>query len=168
MSISDTPYTIDTYSTFTMDGDEASIEDGKTYDDYEWEYDKKGYVQALAENWQKLMRENILNEVILNVTVTGPASSPREYNFKTDNAPIDIEYNAEKLSAYIEANRAKYDEEKRKSYDGYMWLGEEIDNMILWYLETVSAKVYTTDSYFMDQCDEVSEYEFIGSTLITK
>ena len=48
-----TPYTIDTYSTFTMDNEEdyviesLSEESGRelTYDDIDWTYDHKGFVQ---------------------------------------------------------------------------------------------------------------------------
>lgn len=162
LSIVDTPYTIDTYSTFTMDDDENMIEDGKTYDDYEWEYNSKEYVQALAENWQVLMRENILDPIIKNITVTGSAYSPREYNFTTDNAPVSIEYDQEALHAYINKNKERYNKEKRHSYDGYIWLGDDEDAMIIWYMETVSTCQFSTDDYFMDQRDKVSAYEYIS------
>jgi len=168
MTIIDTPYTIDTYNTFTLDNEEALMDEGKTYDDYEWEYDHKGYVQALADNWEVLMRENILDDIIKNITVTGKAHSPREYNFTTDNAPIAIEYDQEALHAYIEAHKEQYEAEKRHSYDGYMWLGEEEDNMLMWYMETVSTKLYRTVDYYMDQRDDVIEYEYMSNTLIAQ
>lgn len=168
MTIIDTPYTIDTYNTFTFDNEEVFMEDGKTYDDYEWEYDHKGYLQALADNWEKLMRENILDDIIKNITVTGEAYSPREYNFTTDNAPITIEYDPEALHAYIEAHKEQYEAEKRRDYDGYMFLGDEEDNMLMWYMETVSTKMYSPEDYYMDQRDNVSEYEYISNTLIAQ
>lgn len=166
LTIDDTPYTIDTYSLFTMDNEEAIMDDGKTYDDYEWEYDNKGYVQALADNWLKLMRGNIIDPVILAIESDGPAYSPREYNFKTDNAPISITIDRDALNAYIETNKEKYEKEKRHSYDGYIWLGEEIDNMLMFYLENESIKLYSTEDYYMDQREQVSEYEYMSNTLI--
>ena len=165
LSTLDTPYTLDTYNTFSLDCEEALIDDGKTYDDYEWEYDIENYLQALADNWGKLMRANILDNVLKNITVTGKAYSPREYNFTTDNAPIAIEYDQEALHAYIEAHKEQYEAEKRRSHDGYMWLGEEEDNMIMWYLSTVSASLYSIGSYILDQYDDVSECEYVSGML---
>lgn len=160
----DTPYTLDTYSTFNLDCEEQLMDEGKTYDDYEWEYDTKNYLAALAENWQKLMRENILDSVILSITVAGAPSSPNYYNFTTDSAPIEIEYDLEALAAYIAAHRAYYDDNKRHSYDGYMWLGEDIDAQIIYYLENESTKLYPVDTYIMDQYEDIPQYEYVTMT----
>lgn len=171
LDTSDTPYTLDTYSTFTMDNaDEYMLETEREanpdaiYDDYDWTYDHAGYLQALADNWQTLMRENILDGVILAINITGTPISPREYNFSTDRAPIEIEYNEKLLQAVIDANRAKYEKEKRRSCDGYMWLGDERDNEIMWYMEHASTALYSPADYQMDQHEQVDEFDYVTYT----
>lgn len=166
LSTLDTPYTLDTYATFPIDCEDQIIDDGKTYEDYEWEYDIENYLQALADNWEKLMRANILDNVLKNITVTGKATSPRFYNYTTDSAPITIEYDEKALHAYIDAHRAEYEAKKRRSYDGYMWLGEEEDAMLIWYMETVSTKLYSTEAYMIDQYEDVPQYEYVSGSLI--
>lgn len=162
----DTPYTLDTYATFTLDCEESLMDEGKTYEDYEWEYDTKEYLAALAANWEKLMTANILDKVILSVTVTGAPTSPREYNFTTDSAPISITYNPAALQEYIAANQAHYKENKRHSVDGYMWLGDETDAQLIYYMENESTRIYSTDNYVMDQYENVPEYEYVYGKLI--
>lgn len=157
----DTPYTLDTYTTFSLDCEEQLVDEGKTYNDYEWEYDTEGYLASLAQNWQKLMRKNIIDDVIISVTVTGAPSSPKYYNHTTDSAPIEVEYNPEALSSYIAAHATHYEKEKRHSYDGYIWLGGEIDAQIIYYLENESTKLYSVDDYYMDQLDDTNQYEYV-------
>ena len=144
------------------------MDDGKVYDDYEWEYDYVGYLQALANNWQVLMSDNILDSVIENITITGAPISPREYNFWTDRAPIEIEYNETALQSYIEANREQYEKEKRRDHPGYWWLGDERDAEMIWYMEHASTVLYPTNTYVTDQYDKVNDYEYVSNTLIVK
>lgn len=165
LTISDTPYSIDTYSLFAFDCEDLLIDDDKTYDDYEWKYDTKNYIQSLADNWLALMNDNIIDTVILSITSDGPAFSPREYNFRTDNAPITIEYNATALHQYIDTNHSSFLKEKRYSSDGYVWLGTDEDAMILFYLETASTKLYPTESYILDQYENVSQYDYVEHTI---
>lgn len=175
MSITDTPYTIDTYSTFDLDSaDEFIMENIKedhpeltdiSYDDIDWTYDNKGYVQALADNWLKLMKEHIKDAIILDITSDGPAYSPREYNFTTDSAPVSFTIDQEALEAYIALHKEAYEREKHRSYDGYMWLGDELDNMFLFYIEKESTQAYTIDHYLTDQYEQVDAYEFAEGVL---
>ena len=167
LDTSDTPYTLDTYATFTMDNtDEYMLENEREtnpnaeYDDFDWTCDHKGYLQSLADNWLVLMRENILDSVILAIEITGAPISPREYNFSTDRAPIEITYNETALLEYIAKHREQYEKEKRHSYDGYIWLGDERDNEIMWYMQNASTVLYTPDAYVMDQYEYMNEREF--------
>lgn len=182
LSTSDTPYTLDTYATFTFDDAVEYITENMrelhpelpeiSYDDIEWNYDCEGYLAALAKNWESLMRDNMLDDVILKVTVTGKPHSPREYNFSTDDAPIEIEYNEKALCEYIAAHRDQYEREKRRSYDGYMWLGDERDNEIMWYLAhnaryhtSGTNGNYTPGNYVVDQLEKIAATDYIDYTL---
>lgn len=171
LTIIDTPYTIDTYSTFTTDHAEEYLLEAMreenpdiVYDDIDWNYDHEGHIQALAENCVALMNKNICDNVIKSITLNGKAYSPKEYNFTTDNAPISITYNEEALAVYIEEHREKYEKEKRQSYDGYMWLGDERDNELQWYMKTASTALYSIEDYYMDQNDndQVDAYTFLN------
>lgn len=161
-----TPYTIDTYSMFGLDCEDALIDDGKVYDDYDWTYLHKKYVQALADNWLLLMRENIIDDVVLDIAIVGEAYSPREYNFTTDNCQVSFDVDIDKLRAYVEAHRAQYDIEHIRDHDGFWWFGNEDDTMLHWYLQTVSATQYTPDTYVQDQYEGVPQYEYVECTPI--
>jgi len=64
-----TPWTLDTYQTFTFDRDEECIleTEGGGYDNYEWDYNTDGYLDELAKNRIELLKDNILDDVILDV-----------------------------------------------------------------------------------------------------
>lgn len=161
-----TPYTIDTYNVFTFDRvDNAFIEDDRTYDDYEWEYNHAGYVQALADNWEVLMQKNILDDVILGVTLDGKAYSPREYNYTTDNAQVVFTINYDALLAYIEKNKEAYDRDHIRDYDGFWWLGDEDDTMLHYYLHTKTLETYPESEYMQDQDRGVSAYEYVEAKI---
>lgn len=156
-----TPWTIDTYVTFdTERWEEMEIgayneEHGTKYgyDHFEWEYDHKGFVKQLAENWLYLVPKNIIDDVILGIEADGEPWSPREYNFSTDNMNVKFVVDVEKLAAYVDANRDHYDAEKIKSGDGFMWLGDEEQTMLEYYLAQKSVGEYTAEDYEDDQRD---------------
>lgn len=156
-----TPWTIDTYSTFTFDREEEYIiddlceSDGKqyTYDDFTWDYDHKGLVKQLHENWLGLIHANVLDEVILAIEPDGEPWSPKYYNHGTDNANIHFVVDYEKLLAYIDVNREHYEQNKIRSTDGFMWLGDEDETMLQHYLTYKSGADYTDESYECDQWD---------------
>lgn len=174
-SIMYSPYTIDTYNTFNFDYEienilynQEEVNEPSTYDDYNWEYDHAGYVQALAENWLVLMRENIIDDVVLAVDLDGKACSPREYNFTTDDCNVTYTVDVDKLNAYIKANQSDFDQNKIKSDDGFVWLGDETQQKLHYYLLHESIKGYSDEYYMSDVFERVPAYDYISYTLIEK
>ena len=164
-----TPYTLDTYQTFTFENDEEClIDEGKTYDDYEWDYDCKGYLNDLAENLIVLLRDNILDDVITGINSDLKVSSPKQYNFDTDKIFIDFKVDQLKLDKYINDNIDEYNKNKLKSCDGFMWFGDDKETKLNYYLRKVSAEKYSQESYFYDQIDCVQGCEYITNKLIKK
>jgi len=178
-----TPYTLDSYQTFTFENAEDSIiydlshynhERGEylktpldiTYDDIAWKYNTNGYLKALADNLINLLNNNILDEVILSITPDGEPISPREYNLTTDKIFLDINVDVEKLKKYIKDNQADYDKNKLKDCDGFWWFGYEIQTMLNYYLMNKSAGEYSADDYYMDQVETVDAMEFITYKII--
>jgi len=45
-----------------------------------------------------------------------------------------------------------------------MWLGDEEDSHMIYYLENESTRLYPVDTYFMDQYEAVPEYEYVSMT----
>jgi hypothetical protein len=175
-----TPWTIDTYSTFDLEGHEDqeiynyNEENGTsyTYDDFNWSYDHKGLVKQLANNWLDLTKFNILDDVILAITPDGEPWSPREYNFTTDDQNINFLVDYNKLVAYIEANREHYNQNKISDSSGFWWLGDKDQTMLHYYLATKSANDYTENDYISDQYDLLQGngqlYELVSFELIEK
>jgi hypothetical protein len=180
MNIMFTPWTIDTYSTFTFDDhDEREIENYNqengtelTYDDFEWEYDHKGYVKQLADNWLDFMRDNIIDDVILAIEPDGEPWSPKFYNFSTENQNIKFTVDYAKLTEYIEANREHYQKNKIGSCDGFMWFGDDDQTMLHYYLQYKSGSDYTDENYYYDQIEALQSngqiYEFVKFEVIKK
>ena len=180
LDVMSTPYTIDTYSTYLSDSyEEQEIEyynetneTDYNYDDFDWKYNHKGLVQHLADSLLEQMRENIIDDVILKIEADGEAWSPREYNFATDNASFIYTVNPEALEAYIADNAEAYETDKKKSYDGFWWRGDEDETRLAFYLEHKSVKDYTNEDNFYDQWDELNGngvwHEFIDYELIKK
>jgi hypothetical protein len=165
-SISDTPYTIDTYQTFTFDNAEEMICENYTldYDDLDWEHRTTEHVQALAESWLHLLKENILDNVIRDIAITAPASSPREYNFRTDSAPVKFTVDMDALNKYIDDHAEDYQKNKIHSVDGFMYFGDEDDARLDYYLRKVSTVLYRPyEDYFMDQLDAVDSWEYVDA-----
>ncbi len=161
------PYTLDTYNIFTLDSAiDSEIEyhnDNNTrqidYNDFDC--DMESYKKDLAIHLVELLNENILDDVILKITSDMKVISPSEYNYITDKIWLGLEYDEIKLDEYIEKNQADFDEKKIKSCSGFMWLGEEIDEKIIYYLNEVSGKKFSRDAYIISQFEDVSEYEYI-------
>lgn len=178
-----TPYTIDTYQTFTLDDQEDMIIQDKCdydengirreasidvrYDDLEWEYDHKGFVQALADRRLELLQENIIDDVIIDIRSDGPAVSPKEYNFKTDDTFEVYTVDIVKLNQYISDNIADYQESKLKSCDGFIYLGDDDQVKLNYYLKTKTEKEYdSTETYYYDMIEGIDFYEFVSAKLI--
>ena len=174
-----TPYTIDGYQTFDLESEtdmlveEECEKTGKelSYDDFDWDYDCRGYLEALAKNLIKILNEEILDDVILSVTSDYRVISPRYYNYTTDKIYIDFEIDKKKLDKFIEENFKDYEKDRIKSNDGFIWLADEDDDetKLEYYLRKVSEKKYSQEAYMMDQVvDGVDGYEYITYKLIKK
>lgn len=146
-----TPYTLDTYQTFTLD--DQDIPDNI-------EYDHAAYLQDLAQNRLELLKKNILDNVIIDILEDGPAVSPEYYNYSTDNAFNNYLVDQKALDQYIKEHRADYEKNKIKSGPGFFWLGDDNQTKLNYYLRAVSAKLYDDDQYFYDQIETVQPYEY--------
>lgn len=71
---------------------------GYNYDDFEWDYDHKSIVKDLAERRAKYLENDV--DVIHSVKVL-ETGSPREYNFSTDWATFEIDYDKDAVDTYI-------------------------------------------------------------------
>lgn len=109
-------YTIDTYHVFEpwsfVENDEEITEDH--------DLDHDGYRHDLAEH-----QEDVLNEytdgVVKSFSHVGD-TSPREYNFATDNSDLVIELDYRKLTNYVHKNRVEFEQflkDNFTSYDGF-------------------------------------------------
>ena len=85
------------YGTIFEPNEEPYIEDGKTYDDYEWDY--HSYYQRVAKACVPVI-EDMLRD--LNITTDIKFQSllqPKEYNFGNDS--INVEYTISKRSLRV-------------------------------------------------------------------
>lgn len=128
-----TPYTLDTYQTFTLDDEEDRIIENLredtgldlTYHDVVWEYDINGFVKALAEKRLEVLRGNIIDDVILAIDDNTDISSPKEYNFKTDNCFNVYMVDIDALNKFIADNKNDYEQNKLRDRDGFWWFGDD-------------------------------------------
>lgn len=100
---------IDTYNQFTGgDVDEDILqfyneEHGTdyNYDDFEWGYEHAEIVKDLANERAHLLETEVPGFKSVKVKSTG---SPREYNFSTDYAMFEIDYDEKMVSNYINSH----------------------------------------------------------------
>lgn len=170
-----TPYTIDTYQTFTMDDEEErTMEDlseqvGRelTYDDIDWNYNHKEFVQALANRRFEILKDNILDDVIIDIKQNGEAVSPKEYNFKTDDSFEIYTVDIVKLNQYVSNNIADYQKNKLQDGPGFWWFGDEDQTKLNYYLFTKTKKEYGSDeAYYYDMVEGIDFQDFIEAKVI--
>ena len=112
--------TIDTYCMF--DGgdfedeliEEYSERDYKNYgyDDFEWDYDHQSIVSNLAERRSEFLESE---SPAIHKCVPVSTGSPREYNFSTDYAMFEIDYDDDLVEKFIKENQEDYDRFYRDS-----------------------------------------------------
>lgn len=158
-----TPWTLDTYQTFTFDNAEDMIlEDlDKTAEDVSFSWDHKGYLKDLSINLIDLLKYNILDDVILSIEPDGDPASPAYYNYISDHLFINWTVNINKLKKYINDNIEDYNKNKIGSGSGFCWLGDEEETMLNYYLFNESVKKYSDEAYFYDQLDGVLAWEYV-------
>ena len=165
---------------FECDSEESMLEDGKTYDDYKWNYAE--YNQRVATACVSPI-EDQLNELGLGITIEFQSLySPKYYNYSNDS--INVAYTLEdksldKIVEYIQENREAFDtyiKDNCTSYDGFIsfysndsdvWLDEYIkredDDMATVFghlLEFVLQNEEFTASHLAEEVqDEISYVE---------
>jgi hypothetical protein len=125
---------------FECDAEEGMIEEGKTYDSYNWNY--ADYHNRVATACVSPV-EDQLNELDLGIAIKFQSLySPRQYNFSNDS--INVAYTLEddslaKIVGYIKDNREEFDtyvKDNCTSYDGFIsfysndssvWLNEYVN-----------------------------------------
>lgn len=172
-----TPWTLDTYSVFDLseqcdyimenireDNPDREINEA----DVDFTFKNNEYLQTLASARLDLLRDNILDNVILAIEADGPATSPREYNFTTDTAWNNWTVDADALDEYIAKNIADYEENKLKSNTewGFIWRGDEDQTRLNYYLKTESVKKYGEkdsffEQYYYDMMEAVPGHEYV-------
>jgi hypothetical protein len=90
----------------------------------------------------------------------GKIHRPQYYNFTTDASFDTWKVDIEKLRKACDV--PEYDKQKLKSYDGFMWWGDDNQTMLNWYLRSKSTKLYDPESYLIDQLDQVQSIEYIN------
>ena len=106
---------IDTYQTFTGEGTDEMIiqsynEEHDTdygYDDFEWDYDHAEIVRDLATKRAILLETEAPAINSVKVKSTG---SPREYNFSTDYAMFEIDYDEDMVEKFVDQDFNKWHE----------------------------------------------------------
>jgi len=180
-TISDTlGYTIDTY---TMFNPSDAIADDDWTDDTE--FDHTAYLAELANYCaEELTRACSEAKFKAEFTATG-SYSPNAYNFATDNAELLIEFDNDRVLAYIYAHLVKFSDylkENFTSYDGFAsfvpnnWtefsrgfrIGDTIEAdrnwaiMLGWYMR--ESEILTVDDYIDAMNDHVSEAAYNHAT----
>lgn len=120
--------TIDTYTMYSGDGVDDQLiaeynEEHHTdynYDDFDWNYDHEQIVKALADLRAEALQRDV--DIINYVKVLG-TGSPREYNFSTDWATFEIDYDEDAVEKYIKDTQEEYDKWYRDSgwYSATEW-----------------------------------------------
>ena len=173
--------TIDTYGIYKGEGvDEQIIDDYNeehhtdyNYDDFDWNYDHAQIVKALAN----LRAEALQNDVdtIRYVKVLG-TGSPREYNFSTDWATFEIDYDEDAVEKYVKGTKEKYDDWYRDSgwYSATEWRDDDdprrAENIRIakldYYLNTKALPTF--DDWYWAVAEYESEIYFENTTATPK
>lgn len=124
--------TIDTYNMF--DGgdfedeliEEYSKKDYKNYgyDDFKWDYDHAQIVKDLAERLAEFLESE---SPAIHKCMPVSTGSPREYNFSTDYAMFEIDYDDDLVERFIKENQEDYDKFYRDSgwYEHTEWRDDD-------------------------------------------
>ena len=169
-----TPYTLDCNNTFTFDSTiEGEIENynqendtNYNYDDFDFDFEIEEYLKELAINRLNLLKENILDDVIINIVKDSDPISPKYYNYTTDKSFNTFIVNNKKLNEYIEKNKKDYNKNKIDSCNGFMWFGNKRQTKLAYYLDNKSIEDYDKENYLWDQFDNVCQYEYISFKLL--
>ena len=134
------------YGTIFEADEDNMIEDGKTWDDYNWDY--KDYMTRVAKACCCTIEDQLKD---FGITVTFQnVYSPREYNFSNDS--INVAYHLEddsfnKVLAYLLENKEAFTQHVKDnftSYDGFMsFYSNDINTWFNEYLKEDNEKLTT-------------------------
>ena len=111
------------YNTLLEADEESYIEDGKTYDSYDWDY--KEYHERIAKNCAEIIDKKLKEAFGISVNFQNLVS-PKYYNYSNDS--INVKYQLEsdsfkRVVSYILENKEDFDgyiREHYTSYDGFV------------------------------------------------
>ena len=155
----DLPYTIDWYQTFPPEYMYSSYtcdEDGNERDN--WRVDYKKYIEMLAWKCADYIWEN--HDAVTKVKVISTYSPPY-YNYVTDSAEIEIEYDSDKVEELVSKFETAF----------YAWLNEFHDciysseditdkDKLLFYIHTEYIKDWHEHSYLITMYEE-PDYDLV-------
>lgn len=175
-------YTIDTYGMFNPDG---WLDDDPDLGEYgtDWDFDHTAYVASLSNFCAEIL-ERHSGFAKFKATFTATSSySPREYNFKTDNAELLIEFDDDKVLKHITTHQPEFDKYLKNtftSYDGFMsFVANNWQEFVAEMLETTEAhdrnwaimlgwymrrEVLSEDDYIDEMNDNASEAAYNSVT----
>lgn len=112
---------IDGYQTFDGTGVDDWIIDSYneahgtdySYDDFEWDYDNAGIVKDLATERARLLQDEV--DIIKSVKVVA-TGSPKYYNYSTDWADFEIDYNSNAVDVYIYQHPEEWSDFYRRNW----------------------------------------------------
>lgn len=144
-----TPYTVDTYGTFTGDmADEMILEDlseqhGKVIDwnDVEIECDNKKVVEEIGDILAKYLFDNY--EHIKDAKVS-KVNMPRFYNYETDSVTIDLESDMPMIEQYCTDNIEAYGEFLQGEASNYLRVSAE-EKQVIFYIKHASSDEMVND-----------------------
>lgn len=169
----DLAYTIDTYNMFTaehvFDSETEHIanEYGIDATDIDFDFDHKGYVQALAGASVQLLHENFAqhgNGIVRDITLKS-STSPQFYNYTTDNYVAEWDINTDKLTKYIDDNLEAFIAYKNENWD-YEYSkaleDDDAETLVVIRLDYYTRNEYDLEDYEQAMFENESEaYEYI-------
>lgn len=175
------PFTLDMYSTFTTDSCEENIlqwqeDDGKPsdYDSYDWTYDMDEIHNWLGKLWCEFVLDKynqfMKDDIIIKDCKVLSIHRPKYYNYTTDSADIEVEFDARKLNAFIKRNKKLYMEFCERSSHYTSTPMEDYMEKLAFYMESI-AKIDDLEwEWIMFAYEGVNEtmYNSISYDLITK
>lgn len=176
------PFTLDQYHTFTTDSTEENIllyqaDDGKPsdYDSYDWTYDIDAIHRKLGELWCEFVLDKynlwIKNEdIIIKDCKLLSIHRPKYYNYTTDSADIEVEFDTRKLNAFIKRNEKLYREFCERSSHYTSTPMEDYMEKLAFYMEKIAVEERLQDEWICFAYEGVNEtmYNSISYDLITK
>lgn len=176
------PFTLDMYSTFTTDSVEEMILEFQKdewkpsdYDSYDWTYDIDAIHNRLGELWCEFMLDKFNlemkdDDIIIKDCKLLSIHRPNYYNYTTDSADIEVEFDARKLNAFIKRNKKLYMEFCFTSQHYTSTPMDDYMEKLAFYMDSIAKIDDWEDEWLCFAYEGVNEtmYNSISYDLITK